>query len=276
MSEQKSSVDRVPVAVVTGAGEGIGAALVVELARHGFDVVLAGRTVSKLETVAAQCRAAGRQALVHATDVTLDDSCRALIEAAIARFGRIDVLVNNAGISMRQPVVETTDLGVYERLMRVNYHGPVACTTFALPYLKQSRGMLVAVSSLQGLFGFPTYAGYCATKHAVQGFFDSLRMELRATGVGVLVVAPGPVGTAITRNGIGAGVVSADATDEASGNKEMSAEHCARLIVRAIRRRKRRLIMTAGGRLAVALKPFAPGFVDAQVARKIDQFWEDT
>jgi len=177
--------------IITGASMGIGAGLAEALARRGANLVLAARSVDELAALAARCKAAGARAIAVPTDVADPNACERMVQAAAAEFGGVDVLVNNAGITMLGRFDEVTDLGLFERLMRVNYLGSVYCTHFALPLLKQSKGLLVAVTSLTGKTGVPTRTGYAASKHAMHGFFDSLRIELRGSGVDVLVVAPG-------------------------------------------------------------------------------------
>ena len=170
------------VVVVTGASQGIGKALCLELAAQRPRLVLAARDAAALEAVAAECRARGAETLVVPTDVGDEAACRALVERAVERFGGVDVLVNNAGMGMLARFEDVTDLSLYERLMRVNYLGSVYPTFYALPHLKRSRGQIVAVSSLAGLNGVPMRTAYAATKHAQMGFFDSLRIELRDDG----------------------------------------------------------------------------------------------
>lgn len=258
------------VVVVTGASQGIGRALCLELAGQRPRLVLAARDAAALETVAAECRARGAEALVVPTDVGDEASCRALVERAVARFGGVDVLVNNAGMGMLARFEDVTDLSLYERLMRVNYLGSVYPTFHALPHLKKSRGQVVAVSSLAGLNGVPLRTAYAATKHAQMGFFDSLRIELRDAGVTVTVIAPYFVQSEIRKRSPGAD----GRTVEASPVKEaeiMSAEECARLMVRAMERRQRMLVMSLKGKLGRWAKLVAPGLVDwvaAEAVRK--------
>ena len=169
------------VVVVTGASAGIGAELARQLAAGGARLALAARDAARLEEVAAECRARGGRALAVPTDVGEEAQCAALVERAVAEYGRLDTLVNNAGISMWARFDEITDLSIFERVMRVNYLGSVYCTHHALPHLKRSRGRIVGVSSLTGKTGVPTRSGYAASKHAMAGFFDSLRIELDGT-----------------------------------------------------------------------------------------------
>ena len=258
------------VVVVTGASQGIGKALCLELASQRPRLVLAARDAASLEAVAAECRARGAETLVAPTDVAEEASCRALVEKTVERFGGIDVLVANAGIGMLARLDETTDLSGYERLMRVNYLGSVYPTYHALPHLKKSRGQIVAVSSLAGLAGVPTRTAYAATKHAQIGFFDSLRIELRDTGVAVTVIAPHFVQSEIRRRSVGPDgrTVGSSPVRE---HEVMSAEECARRIVRAMERRERMLVMTLMGRLGRWAKLIAPGLVDHVAAEAVRQ-----
>ncbi|OGU21344.1 MAG: short chain dehydrogenase, partial [Gemmatimonadetes bacterium RIFCSPLOWO2_12_FULL_68_9] len=178
------------VVIVTGASQGIGKALCLELSAQRPRLVLAARDAQALAAVATSCSARGAETLAVPTDVADEASCRALVAAAVERFAGVDVLVNNAGMGMLARFEDVTDLAQYERLMRVNYLGSVYPPFHALPHLKRSRGQLVAVSSLAGLCGVPMRSAYAATKHAQMGFFDSLRIELRPTGVSVTVIAP--------------------------------------------------------------------------------------
>src|SRR4051812_35031898 len=186
------------VIIITGASDGIGAEMARQLARRhggGVALVLAARNAAMLEQVAGECTAAGAQALAVPTDVSVQAQCLALVAACVARFGRIDALINNAGRSAHALLEEVTDLGWYEELMRINLWGSVWCTHAALPYLKQSRGSIVAVSSLAGLVGVPGRTAYSATKFAMGGFFEALRAEVRSAGVSVTVAYPGVVAT---------------------------------------------------------------------------------
>jgi short-subunit dehydrogenase len=249
------------VIVVTGASQGIGRALCRELASQRPKLVLAARERAALEATAAECTDRGAQALVVPTDVSDEAACRLLVERTLERFSALDVLVNNAGIGMLARFDEVTDLRPYELLMRVNYLGSVYPTYHALPHLKRARGQIVAVSSLAGLNGVPLRTAYAATKHAQIGFFDSLRVELRASGVAVTVVCPYFVRSEIRRRSAGADgrVVAASPVRE---DEVMSAEECARRMARAMARRQRLLVMTLKGRLGRFLKLVAPELVD--------------
>jgi NAD(P)-dependent dehydrogenase (short-subunit alcohol dehydrogenase family) len=256
--------------VITGASDGIGRALAVKLAASGARLTLAARSREGLDAAVRECKAAGGDTVAVPTDVTEPAACQALVERAVDWAGGIDAFVNNAGISFRARLEDVTDLEVFDRVMRVNYLGAVYCTRAALPHLRARKGLLVAVSSLQGLTGFPGYTAYAASKHAMQGFFDSLRIELRGSGVDVLVVSPGPVATDIGLRGLGAD--GKPRGEQSRADNSMSAEECARQIARAMARRQRELVMTAQGRLMLWLRMFAPGYVDGVVDRAVRKF----
>jgi short-subunit dehydrogenase len=248
--------------VLTGASAGIGKSLAITLVYQGANLVLAARHQTTLEEVVSACIEAGGKAIAVATDVTKPDDCQKLVEAAIAAFGQIDILINNAGISMLTAFDQVTDLSIFDQVMQVNYLGAVYCTHFALPYLKTSRGLLVAISSLSGKTAVPTRSGYVASKHAMQGFFDTLRIELQGTGVDVLVVSPGFVATDIRQRALGADgkALGQSPRDESQGN--MSVNECVRQIVRAMAGRKREYVMTIKGKVIPWAKLLIPGFVD--------------
>jgi short-subunit dehydrogenase len=253
--------------IVTGASAGIGRRLAERLAEEGARVALAARSADALEEVAAECRRLGGEAIAVPTDVGDPDACAALVEKTVDAFGGVDALVNNAGISIWARFDETTDLTVFERIMRINYLGSVYCTHHALPHLKRSQGLLVAVSSLTGKTGVPTRAAYAASKHAMQGFFDSLRVELRNTGVDVLVVSPGFVATDIRQRALGpdGAPLGESPRDESRGN--MSVDECVQIILDAMRKRRRDVVMTAQAKLGMFIKLVAPGLVDGMAAK---------
>ncbi len=256
------------VVVVTGASQGIGKALCLALARQRPRLVLAARDEAALASVASACRASGAEALVVPTDVSQEAACRRLVARAIDRFSTLDVLVNNAGIGMLARFAETSDLAAYERLMRVNFLGSVYPTYYALPHLQRSSGQIVAVSSLAGLTGVPWRTAYAATKHAQIGFFDSLRIELRGSGIGVTVIAPYFVQSEIRRRASGPDGRPI-AVSPVREEQVMSAEECARRIVRAMAKRQRLLVMTFKGRLGRFVRLLAPELVDRMAASAV-------
>jgi NAD(P)-dependent dehydrogenase (short-subunit alcohol dehydrogenase family) len=259
--------------VITGASDGIGRELAVAFAKRGALVVVAARSASGLADTVRTCVAAGGRAVAVPTDVADPAACRELIDRAVALHGGIDVLVNNAGISMQSRFEDVTDLAVFERIMRVNYLGAVQCTHAALPHLRARRGLVAAVSSWQGKTGFPTYSAYAASKHALQGFFDSLRIELAGSGVDVLVVSPGPVDTAIHERRLGPD--GAHHGGRPRAGTAMPVAECARQIVRAIDRRDRELVLTATGKALTWLRVAAPALLDRLIADAVRRFDAD-
>lgn len=255
--------------VITGASTGIGEAIALAYAARGENVVLAARGEDELARVAALCEKAGGKALVVKTDVTDPESCKALVARAVEHFGGIDVFVCNAGISMWARFREVTDFSIFERIMRVNYLGTVNCVRFALPELEKSRGLLVGVSSLTGIVGVPTRSGYAASKHAMQGFLDSLRIELDGTGVDVCVISPGFVATNIRERALGADGKPFAVSPRDESRDTMSLEECTRICVRAIDRRDREVVMTARAKFGRVLRLFAPGVVDRIAAKAV-------
>jgi short-subunit dehydrogenase len=231
------------VIVITGASSGIGRALALELAPQQPRLVLAARNQARLAMVAEECRHLGAQALVVPTDVTSAAECRELIEQTVSAFARLDVLVANAGVAMWARFDELSNLDVLEHLMRVNYLGSAQVPHAALPHLKQSRGLIVAMASISGLIGAPLLTGYSASKHAIVGFYESLRMELAGTGVDITIVAPDFVQSEILERAVDSAGRPLDRSP-LDQNKLLSAEACARRIVKGMRRRKR-LVLTS-------------------------------
>ena len=249
------------VVIITGASAGIGKELALRLAAEGAWLALGARNAEKLEAVAENCRQKGGRALAVQTDVSDKKSCQDLIEKTVEEYGKIDVLVNNAGITMWAYFEEFTDIIPFERIMQVNYFGSLYCTFYALPYLKKTKGRLVGVSSLTGKTGVPTRSGYAASKHAMAGFFDTLRIELKDTGVSVTMIYPGFVSTEVRERAMGSDgkPLGESPLDEAGA---MTVEKCVDLMVPAIAKRKRELVMTAKGKIGLWLKLMAPGLVD--------------
>jgi NAD(P)-dependent dehydrogenase (short-subunit alcohol dehydrogenase family) len=256
------------VVLITGASTGIGAELARQFAAAGANVALAARDADKLESVAAACRAHGTSALVVTTDVTVEAQCQSMVEQTVQHFGRLDILVNNAGMSMSGRFEDITDLSIFEKLMRLNFLGSVWCTAFALPHLKQSRGRVVAISSLTGLAGVPKRTAYAASKHAMAGFFDSLRIELEDSGVSVTVVYPGFVFSEINARAFSPdGTPFGDRAYQRRPGETMETAECGRLILNAVARRDRDLVMTWRGKVGRLLKLISPRLVD-RIAKK--------
>jgi len=247
------------VVVITGASSGIGKALAVKFASEGSKLVLGARRIEKLKELETELH--GAEIESAETDVSREEDCKILIEKAVARFGRVDVLINNAGISMRANF-DTLDLSVLKRLMDVNFWGTVYCTKYALPYLLETKGSVVGVISIAGHVGLPGRTGYAASKFAVRGFLDTLRIENLKKGLHVLVVAPGFTASEVRKVALTA---DGSAQGETPRNEEkmMSSEDCARHIYNAVIKRKRQLILTfMEGKLTVFMGKFFPALLD--------------
>lgn len=256
------------VIVITGASSGIGRALALELAAEKPRLVLAARNAQRLEDTAAAAKQRGAEVLVVPTDVTDEKQCRRLIDETVRHFGCLDILVNNAGQAMWTRFEALPDVAILDELMQVNYLAAARLTLLALPHVKQSRGLVVGISSVSGLVGVPLLSGYCASKHAVLGFFDSLRIELAGTGVDVTVVAPDFVQSEILSRAVDASGKPLD-TSPIDQTKLLSSEKCARRIVKAMRRRQRLALTSERSAWARWGKLLAPGLVDRITARSV-------
>ena len=257
---------REKVAIITGASYGIGQALALQLAQKGAWLVLGARNVERLTEVSKQCAQLGGRAIAIPTDVGIKSQCKNLIEGTVAEYGRVDTLINNAGFGVASRFDEMQDLTLFEQVMQVNFFGSVYCTHYALPHLKATKGRLVGVSSLRGKFPSATADGYGASKHAMAGLFDSLRVELADSGVSVTMIYPGWVSTGISSRAL---KLDGDPTGQISVHEKdaMPVETCARLIIQAAEKRKREVVMTLQGKFGLWLRLIAPGVVE-QIARK--------
>jgi short-subunit dehydrogenase len=252
------------IVVITGASSGIGKALAFEFGAKGAIVVLAARNLEKLQEIVSDLNKRGFQALAVQTDVTIESDCCELVEKTLEKYGRIDVLINNAGISMRSLFIDL-QLDVMRRLMDTNYWGTVYCSKFAMPHLITSGGSLVGVISIGGYIGMPGRSAYAASKFAVRGFLDTVRVENRKTGLHVLVVAPGFTSSNIRRAALLADG-SLQGETPRDENHMMSAEAVAAYIYKAVVKKKRQLILTfVQGKLTVFLGKFFPKFLDKQI-----------
>lgn len=245
------------VVVITGASSGIGEALAREFSTQGAKVVLGARSIGKLEELQQQLPGESAIALC---DVTREQDCRELIELAAERFEGVDVLINNAGISMRA-LFDDVDLDVLRKLMDVNFWGTVYCTKYALPYIQQRKGSIIGVSSVAGIHGLPGRTGYSASKYAMQGFLETIRIENLKKGVHVMIACPG-----FTASNVRFSALTADGSSQGESPREegkmMTAAEVARRITKGIRKRKRMLVMDFNGRGTRLIKKFAPGLLD--------------
>lgn len=249
--------------VVTGASSGIGRALSLEGMARGYHVVMAARNEEAMQSAVREGAFSSDQYHIVRTDVTDRDDCRRLIEETLLRFSRIDVLINNAGVSMRA-LFESTDLSVLERLLQVNFWGAVYCTHYAMPHLLKSKGSVVGVSSIAGYKGLPGRTGYSASKFAMHGFLESLRIENRKKGLHVLIACPGFTSSNIRKTALAADG-STQGESPRSEDQMMKAESVARYIIDAIQKRKHRLVLTTQGKITVLLNRFFPKLVDRLV-----------
>jgi len=231
-------------------------------------VVIAARNEKRLNELKNKIESLGASALVVPIDVTDKDACKKLIDSAVDKYGQIDILITNAGRTMWTPFKDIQDLSIFKQIMDLNYLGCVYCTYYALPYLKKTKGQIVGVASVAGLNGVPSRTAYSASKHAMFGFFDSLRIELKDTGVSVTMIAPDFVLSEIHKRALdGSGNPLGKSPLQES--KIMTAEECAVLIMGAIEKRDRLLITSLRGKLGRWMKLIAPSVVDNIAAKAI-------
>ena len=247
------------IIIITGASSGIGLASAYYFADKGAKLTIAARSEEKLQLVASELSGIS-DVLVCKCDVKEENDCKKLIESTIERYGRIDILINNAGISMRA-TFEDMNLSVIKELMDVNFWGTVYCTKYALPHLIKSKGSVIGVISIAGFKGMPARTGYSSSKYAIRGFLDALRVEHLHDGLHVMVFAPGFTSSnirnvALTADGSQQGETPRDET------KMMSPERVAKLLGRGIRTRRRQMILTSLGKAAVFINRTFPALVD--------------
>ncbi len=251
------------VVIITGASSGIGEACAIEFANKGANVVIAARNMEKLNVVADKIKKIGVEVLAVKCDVSIQADCENMVKETISKFGRIDTLINNAGISMRA-VFNDMEVDVLERVMNINFYGTVYCTKYALPYILKNKGSVVGVSSIAGYVGLPARTGYSASKFAMQGFLEALRTENLKNNLHVMVACPG-----FTASNIRNTALSSDGSVQGESprdeQKMMTSEEVAQHIVKGVEKRKRTLVLTGQGKLVVFLSKWFPSFVEKQV-----------
>lgn len=249
------------VVVITGGSDGIGKALVELALNAGAKVATCGRNYDKLYQL--QTSFPGRPLHIEVADVSKENDCRRFIEESLKYFGGIDILINNAGISMRS-LFKDAELDVIRKVMDINFYGTVYCTKYALNSIVERKGTIVGVSSVAGYRGLPGRTGYNASKFAMQGFLEALRTELLDSGVNVMWVCPG-----FTASNIRKASLQKDGTSQGFStldeSKLMKAEECAAITYKAIEKRKRTLIYTFEDKRTVFLTKFFPSFTDKLV-----------
>ncbi|MEO9020569.1 MAG: SDR family oxidoreductase [Ginsengibacter sp.] len=246
------------VIAITGGTDGIGKALVADFLKKGATVSTCSRRQEKLTELESEFT--GKPLFTLVADVSKEEDCKNFIEKTIEKYKRIDILINNAGISMHA-LFKDTELSTLKKVMDINFWGTVYCTKFALDSILQNKGTIVGVSSVAGYRGLPGRSGYSASKFALNGWMEALRTELLETGVNVMWVCPG-----FTKSNIRNAALDKDAKPQGKSplkeEKLMTAEECAQHIIKAIEKRKRTLVLTFTGKETVYLNKFFPALAD--------------
>lgn len=253
------------VVIITGGSSGIGKALAFEFGKHGSKVLITGRNKADLDAAVMELTNAGITAAGFNGDVSIEADNKRMAEEAVQQFGKIDILINNAGISMRA-LFNEADLGVLKRVMDINFYGVLYATKYCMPEINRNKGSIVGISSIAGFVGLPGRTGYSASKFALNGFLEALRIEHRKDGVHVLTACPGFTSSNIRKRSL---TKDGSAQEESPRNEQkmMTAEECALHIYEATVKRKRRLILTTHGKLAVYLNKWWPSLADKLIYR---------
>jgi dehydrogenase/reductase SDR family protein 7B len=251
------------VVIITGGSSGIGKALAEAFGGEGSKVLITGRNKEELDKAVSELKGKGITISGLQADVTMEEDNRRMAEEAIRQYGTIDILINNAGISMRALFSEV-DLQVVKKVMDINFYGVLYATKYCLPEITKNKGSVVGISSIAGFRGLPGRTGYSASKFALNGFLEVLRTELLKTGVHVLTACPGFTASNIRKRSL-----TKDGSQQGESprqeEKMMTAEECARHIYRATVKRKRTLVLTAQGKLVVFLNKWLPALADKLV-----------
>jgi dehydrogenase/reductase SDR family protein 7B len=251
------------VVIITGGSSGIGKALAVQFGSKGSKLLITGRNKTELDKTVWELSGKGITIAGFQGDVSKEDDNKRMAAEAIAKYGSIDILINNAGISMRA-LFEEVDMDVIRKVMDINFYGSLYATKYCLPEIKKNKGSVIGMSSIAGFRGLPGRSGYSASKFALNGFLEVLRTELLKTGVHVLTACPGFTSSNIRKKSL---TKDGTAQGESPRNEDtmMSAEECAAHIYNATVKRKRTLILTTQGKLAVFFNKWLPGFADKMV-----------
>jgi len=248
------------VVIVTGASSGIGLSTARYFGERGSPVVITARTEGKLKKAEESLREDGIEVLSMVMDVRKEEDCRKLIERTVDHYGRLDILINNAGVSMRA-VFGDLKLEVFRTVMETNFWGAVYCTKFALPYLLEVKGTVAGISSLAGLQGLPGRTAYSASKFALHGFLESLRMEYRHQGLHVFIIAPG-----FTSSNIRVAALTADGRPQGSSprieKRMMTSGQVAKKIYNGIRKKRRMIVLTLTGKVIFLVRKISPRLMD--------------
>lgn len=251
------------VVVITGGSNGIGKALAHEFGRKRSKIVITGRNQEALNEALNELRSANIEAAAFQADVSREADNQAMASFVVNTYGKIDILINNAGISMRA-LFKDVDLDVVKQVMDINFYGALYATKYCLPEILKSKGSVVGISSIAGFRGLPGRTGYSASKFALQGFLEVLRTEMLHKGVHVLTACPGFTASSIRERSLTKDGSSQGASPR-NEKKMMSAEECASHIYKATVKRKKILVLTTQGKLTVFLNKWFPGYMDKVV-----------
>lgn len=251
------------VVVITGGSSGIGKALAQKFGSMGSKILITGRKKEALDEVVKALQSEGIDISGFQSDVSKEQDNISMAEEAIRLYGRIDILINNAGITMRA-LFEDVDLDVVKKVMDINFYGVLYATKACLPSILENKGSVIGISSIAGYRGLPGRTGYSSSKFALQGFLEVLRTEMLKKGVHVLTACPG-----FTTSNIRNAALTADGSQQKESprdeNKMMSAEECAEHIYRATIKRKKHLVLTTQGKFTVFMNKWFPGWMDKMV-----------
>lgn len=251
------------VVIITGGSSGIGKALAAEFGAHGSKILVTGRNQHGLDKTVEELREKGITIFGFRADVSVEEDNKRMAEEAMDKFGAIDVLINNAGISMRA-LFEDADVEVIKKVITINFFGVVYATKYCLPEIIRNKGSIIGISSIAGFRGLPGRTGYSASKFALNGFLEALRLELAPKGTHVLTACPGFTSTNIRKRAL-----TKDGSVQGESPREeesmMTAEECAHYIYAATVRRRRTLVLTTQGKLAVFMNRWLPGLADKLV-----------
>jgi short-subunit dehydrogenase len=251
------------VVIITGGSSGIGKALAREFGKHGSKIIITGRTKETLDQTVKELQQAGINIACIQADVSIEEDNKRMAAEAIALFGRIDILINNAGISMRA-LFEDVDMVVLKKVMDINFYGALYATKYCLPEILKNNGSVIGISSVAGYRGLPGRAGYSASKFALNGFLEVLRTELINKNVHVLTACPGYTTSNIRKRSLNKdGTVQGESPRDESSM--MSAEECAQHIYKATVKRRKILILTKKGKLTVFINKWFPVWADKLV-----------
>lgn len=251
--------------LIIGASTGLGKALAIKLANKNSNIALMSRSLSGLEETASSCEVTP---LLIKGDIIYESDCKAAIDQVIDHYGRLDYLILNAGISMWSHFEDLSDLSAIQELIQTNYMGAVNCTYHALPYLKKTHGMIAVISSIQGKIGVPYHTGYAASKHALEGFFNSLRIELNKK-IDILMVSPGWIGgTELKKRALGRQAHNTNIKNQ-HAKHALTLETCSHEIISAMFKRKRELVLPRKYRWLLWLKLLVPSLLDNIIRHKV-------